>query len=242
MRVLRSGVLVGLAVVLAVLVSPALAKVMINEVSVEAEDGTVLTLTGLSAPQDLAVQRLAVASHLTSAIFRTDPRILMSGPPSGELGPRFLLVWDLGFGEPIRQDVYPFTDDGPVSYVAADQPLAGDPTSPANRTYGGWFLADVGLAAVLADLGFTLPDPVPVAAGIGGGEEVVSTAAIVREIPVEETKASVPSIKTPTATGVHAATEGGFGVPTVQLGAFVVLLMAGVAMGVWKRAQIRRRR
>jgi len=72
MRVLRWGVLVGLAVVLAVVVSPALAKVLINEVSVEADDGTVLPLTGLSAPQDLAVQRLAVASHLTSAIFRTD--------------------------------------------------------------------------------------------------------------------------------------------------------------------------
>ena len=235
MRVLRWGVLVGLAVV----VSPALAKVLINEVSVEADDGTVLPLTGLSAPQDLAVQRLAVASHLTSAIFRTDPRILMSGPPSGELGPKFSLVWDLGFGEPIRQDVYPFTDDGPVSYVAADQPLAGDPTSPVNRTYGGWFLADVGLGAVLADLGLTLPDRVPVAAGIGGGEEAVSTAAIVGEIPVEETKASVPSLKTATATVVHAATDGGFRVPTVRLGAFVVLLMAGVAIGVRKKAQIR---
>ncbi|MFQ5968624.1 MAG: hypothetical protein ACE5MI_13620 [Acidimicrobiia bacterium] len=152
MRALRLTVSVGLAAVLVAIPSSALAKGAI-EVTVEAEDGTVQTLTDTA---ESALQNLAESAHVYSAIFRTDPGILMADPPSGDLGPRLSLLWDLGFAEPVRQDIYPLAEDGPVTYVAPGQRLGGDPTSEVNRTFGGWFRADTDLSAALESIGFSL--------------------------------------------------------------------------------------
>ncbi len=149
MRVSHLTSLVVVVAALVTLAAPALAKGVI-EVTVQADDGTVKTLTGDGAALDLAV-----SSHVHDAAFGTDPSIAMTDPPSGDLGPRFSLQWDLGFEVPLRQVAYPLAKDGPVTYVPSGQRLNGDPDSSINRTSGGWFQADAELITAIESIGFS---------------------------------------------------------------------------------------
>ena len=162
--------MVGLVAVLIAIPSTASAKEIV-EVTVHDEEGTAHTLVGERAARDLAD-----STHVYSAAFRTDPRLILTDAPSGDLGPRFSLLWDLGFGVPIRQDAYPLAEDGPVTFVPPDQPLGEDATSPVNRTFGGWFRADAGLVDAFESMGFPLE---PEGGGVALGRSTIALAIAV---------------------------------------------------------------
>jgi len=127
--------------------------------TVAAEDGSRIELGSSKSSWDEGdpFVRLMESTHALSAIFRTDPSILTE-PPTGVLGPRFEITWDLGLvdrGEPthlVRQDAYPYAEGGAVTFVPPGQALYG-----ADETWGGWYSASPELPAVLEELGLAPP-------------------------------------------------------------------------------------
>ncbi len=85
--------------------------------------------------------------------------------PHGELGSRYLAVYRVPTSDTesvtIRQELYPFAAAGPVTHMAAGQPLFG------NSTYGGWYRAPVELRRTLVSLGLPSSPPSPGSSGLG---------------------------------------------------------------------------
>ena len=91
------------------------------------------------------------------AVFGQEPDPLLAGRPAGDLGPRYTITYLVPGGEPepdtILQDVYPYADGGPVTYVAAGQAIFD------TTTRGGWFRATPDLKPILVEAG--LPETAP---------------------------------------------------------------------------------
>jgi hypothetical protein len=146
--------------------------------TIVAADGSRLTLDSHDwAPGEPFVELLE-STHALSAIFRTDPEILADAP-TGELGPRFEITWDLGLvdqGEPthlVRQDAYPYAEGGPVTFVPPGQALYGQDTTP-----GGWYAASSDLSGVLESLDLVATPPTARGAVTGFRAPVAAVAAI----------------------------------------------------------------
>src|SRR3954452_20831988 len=64
-----------------------------------------------------------------AAAFGQQPDPMLARPPRGELGPRYVVTYHVPTGEAsavdITQDVYPYADGGPVTYMRPGQPLFG---------------------------------------------------------------------------------------------------------------------
>jgi hypothetical protein len=115
--------------------------------------------------------RLVNATGWFPAVFGQEPDPLLARRPAGDLGPRYTITYLVPGGEPqpdmILQDVYPYADGGPVTYVAAGQAIFD------TTTHGGWFRATPDLKPILVEAG--LPE---VALGPSGGDDSFPTLAV----------------------------------------------------------------
>jgi hypothetical protein len=81
--------------------------------------------------------------HLTqqsgwfAAAFGQEPNPLLAERPKGDLGPKYTVTYtvpqDMNSTVTIRQDIYPYASQGPVTYMAPGQPIFD------MKTRGGWF-------------------------------------------------------------------------------------------------------
>jgi hypothetical protein len=123
---------------------------------------------GLTAPIRLASSSESAASPnrlaVTSGLFNQFPDRHLGSRPAGDLGSRYVATYHWLIAQdkttPIRQDVYPFTDVGAVTYTR--------PTEQVGEVRGGWYRAGPELTLLLIAVGVPVPAgyaaPVPVAA------------------------------------------------------------------------------
>src|ERR671923_2979823 len=67
---------------------------------------------------------LADSAGLFPALFGQSPDPMLSGRPSGKLGPKYVITWVMPGPETvhrIRQEVYPYAVGGPVTFMAPGQ-------------------------------------------------------------------------------------------------------------------------
>ena len=86
-----------------------------------------------------------------AAAFAQEPNPLLAGRPKGDLGPKYTVTYtvptDMNRTVTIRQDIYPYSSPGPVTYMAPGQPLFD------METRGGWFQAGPDLKETLVTAG-----------------------------------------------------------------------------------------
>ncbi len=115
--------------------------------------------------------RLVNATGWFPAVFGQEPDPLLASRPAGALGPRYTITYLVPGGEPepdtILQDVYPYADGGPVTFVAAGQDIFD------TTTRGGWFRATTDLKPILVEAG--LPETAP---GPSGADDPFPTLAV----------------------------------------------------------------
>ena len=84
-----------------------------------------------------------------------EPVTLLGQAPTRQLGPAYTLTWRILTGPdkttPIRQDVYPHAEGGPLVHTAPGQAIFGGATA------GGWYRAHTGLRDMLTSLGVPPP-------------------------------------------------------------------------------------
>jgi hypothetical protein len=112
---------------------------------------------------------------LFPAAFGQEPDPMLAGRPSGDLGPRYTITYQLpdqsGETSRIRQDLYPYAAGGPVTYTRPGQRFFG-----SESTRGGWFRGTAGLKQTLVEAGLPAQEggrvtsrPAPAPSADGGG-------------------------------------------------------------------------
>ncbi len=100
---------------------------------------------------------LAEQTGLFPAMFGQTPNPMSPTRPSVELGARFAVTYAIpseAASDEIRQDLYPYAANGPVTYTRPGQRFFG-----TEATLGGWFRAPAGLTATLATIGLPTEPP-----------------------------------------------------------------------------------
>lgn len=122
-------------------------------------DGATVEGEGLDAPIAVSgyegdggnLGMLAERTGFYASLFETDPDPMLDAAPTTKLGPRLVITWHMPTGsttaDEIAQDVYPWADGGPLTYMSPSQLFAGQPIR------GGWFQAESGLLTTLGQLG-----------------------------------------------------------------------------------------
>jgi hypothetical protein len=131
---------------------------------IDDDNGLTIALSGDDAD-------LTNVSGFFPASFGQSPDPMLDSPPEGTLGPKYRIRYTVpgpsGTDYTIAQDVYPYAEPSPVTYMPPGQRFFD-----TERTRGGWFVSSVGLRNVLVHAG--LPTESPVAdPGGGGGDRVV---------------------------------------------------------------------
>ena len=101
--------------------------------------------------------RLTEAAGFFPAVFRREPDPMLRTRPSGDLGPRYTIVWVLPTPtgrSRLRQDVYPYAKPYPVTYTRPGQPFYN-----GMRTHGGWYEGYLELKRALAAAGLPARAP-----------------------------------------------------------------------------------
>lgn len=101
---------------------------------------------------------LADGSGFFAVAYGAEPSAVLDERPAGDLGPRYAITWVVpgpAGEETLRQDLYPYADGGPVTFMAPDLVVLD-----GMRTAGGWFRGGAALTGALDELG--LPDEAPV--------------------------------------------------------------------------------
>jgi hypothetical protein len=105
------------------------------------------------------------------AAFGQQPDPMLPSRPSGDLGPKYVVAYNVPTGETsaveITQDVYPYADGGPVAYMRPGQPIFG------TLVLGGWFRAPDTVKPIL--VGYGLPSTAP---GSDGGRDLLGPFAV----------------------------------------------------------------
>lgn len=117
--------------------------------------------------------RVAELAGMYPAVFLRTPNPMLAKAPSLALGPRYTIRYVMPgpTGESvIRQDVYPYAQPLPVTYVEPGQPFFG-----GERTVGGWYQSGPDLKRTLEEIG--LPGQPP-ATGDGFWSETPKLIAI----------------------------------------------------------------
>jgi hypothetical protein len=120
---------------------------------------------------------LTVEGGFFPATFGESPDPMLPTKPSGELGPRYTVLYtvpgptDKAY---IRQSLFPYVDGGPILYTPPNQPFFD-----GERTRGGWFRATTRLKAALVHAG--LPETAPATGS--SAEEAVSSPRIAGAAP-----------------------------------------------------------
>jgi hypothetical protein len=101
------------------------------------------------------------------AVWGQQPDPMLKDPPKGTLGPKYTITYTVPGPaiEPskLKQDVYPYAQPYPVTYMKAGQTFWG-----SNKTHGGWFVSTAALKTSLISAG--LPRVAPsVSSSAGDG-------------------------------------------------------------------------
>jgi len=75
--------------------------------------------------------------------------------PDGDLGPRYTITWKVPSSNRLYQDVYPYAQPYPVTYMSPEQTIYG------SMVKGGWFVGGVKLKKALALIGVPTEAPQP---------------------------------------------------------------------------------
>jgi hypothetical protein len=140
-----------------------------------------ITGPGLDSPIVLAdegqvggkrLMHIADAAGFFPAAFGQSPDPMLDSRPARNLGPRYRITYLMPGPnnelDEIRQDVYPYAEPTPVSYMPPGQPFFG-----SEQTRGGWyvastsFLEDALIHAGLPETQAGLPERVPTRADSG---------------------------------------------------------------------------
>jgi hypothetical protein len=95
------------------------------------------------------------------AVFGQSPDPTVTKRPAGNLGPRYEIVWTVpgpNGDSTIRQDVYPYAQPEPVTYMKPGQKFWD-----GQSTHGGWYVGDSLLKDTLTAAG--LPATAPTGSG-----------------------------------------------------------------------------
>ncbi len=120
--------------------------------------GGELTGEGLAAPIALSGgegtgtgEGLVMQSGFFAAAFQEVPDPMLDARPAGDLGPKLTITWQLSpapGADALKQDIYPYADGGPVTYMAPGQRFYD-----TEQTRGGWYRASPALLTTLEQLG-----------------------------------------------------------------------------------------
>jgi hypothetical protein len=101
--------------------------------------------------------------HLTeqsgwfAAVFDQTPDPMLASRPQGDLGPKYEVTYTVPGPNndtfTIRQDIYPYAKEGPVTYLAPGQPVFD------MKTRGGWYQAGPDLKQTLVTAGLPANSP-----------------------------------------------------------------------------------
>jgi hypothetical protein len=83
------------------------------------------------------------------------PSRLPQTPPQAELGPRYTITWTVPSSSRLYQDVYPYAEPYPVTYMARGQKIWDTPVK------GGWFAGGAKLKKALTRIGVPAQAPQP---------------------------------------------------------------------------------
>lgn len=104
----------------------------------------------LSSSRELG--EIAQASGFYVSVSRHVPDPALSRRPQEELGPRYTITYRMpgpyGEVDNIQQDVYPYAERRPVTYLPAGQRLFR-----GRETVGGWYVARTNLKDILVGVG-----------------------------------------------------------------------------------------
>ena len=75
--------------------------------------------------------------------------------PEGDLGARYTITWKAPSSNKLYQDVYPYAQPYPVTYMSPEQKIYG------SKVKGGWFVGGVKLKKALALIGVPTEAPQP---------------------------------------------------------------------------------
>jgi hypothetical protein len=164
----------AVGVLLVIVASPAVAKVGIAEARISGpglgEGGLRISAPATEGMWDLGID---VVGGLDDARAHS---VVEFGLTAAELGPRYLVMYRLDAGtkaaEIVRQELYPYANGGPVTYVPPGQRVAED------RPWGGaitagWYQGSMELFDYLVDHG--LPESSPVVMDESARDGVLAT-------------------------------------------------------------------
>jgi hypothetical protein len=155
---------VFLTVLFAILIAPGVAAAKGADAATITGAGlaTPISVSGNHGPPDI-IPRLAEQSGFYPGVFAEQPDPMLTAAPPGDLGPRLDVAWHVPTGEAtadvVHQDIYPYADGGPVTYVAPGQPFF-----ETQFTHGGWYRSPSTLTATLTQLGVPSREELEVAA------------------------------------------------------------------------------
>lgn len=164
-------VVVGVVVWLTATATPAHAKGAVA-VTVSGPGIADVRLTYTERAGDVDLDALTEAASFYPLVFGTDgpPLPLAGGAPAGELGPRYVLSFDLGESRVIEY-AYPFAAAGPYVEMPPGQQVYEIPVAP------GWLRVDSSLRSGLVTLGAAGPPPAADASPAAAVTAASATAA-----------------------------------------------------------------
>lgn len=117
-----------------------------------------LTLPGEGDPNGEALMAIAEQAGFFAAVFGQSPDPLLESRPSGTLGPRYVVRYEMPGPnnelDELVQHFYPYASPSPVSYTKPGQRFW-----TTERTRGGWYIASAELQDLLVSAG--LPENAP---------------------------------------------------------------------------------
>lgn len=122
-----------------------------------------ITFGGDGEAMGTELANLTEQSGFISAVFRPEANPLPLTRPKGDLGTKYTMTWTVPGPNndvfTIRQDVYPYAEPAPVTYMEPGQKIYD------SKTPGGWFQAGPELKETLVSAGL------PASASSGGSDE-----------------------------------------------------------------------
>ena len=115
-------------------------------------DGGGITFTGDGESGGTPLGDLTQQAGFFPAAFGQQPDPMLPSRPKGDLGPKYTITYTVPGPnnelDKLRQDVYPYAPNGPVTYMEPGQKFFG-----TEQTRGGWFQADPQLKETLVSAG-----------------------------------------------------------------------------------------
>ncbi len=127
-----------------------------------------ITVSGDGESGGTQLGDLAQQAGFFAAAFGQEPNPLPATRPNGDLGQKYTITYTVPGPnnelDQIRQDVYPYANPAPVTYMEPGQAFFG-----TERTRGGWFQGDAALKQTLVAAG--LPRTAPASATASGSRD-----------------------------------------------------------------------